>query len=259
MFALRAYAPQARQLARLPRQATLLQQKRGMAGGEFFCFCRPCSQKKTTRSRGEQAHDMLLTRLSLSPRAARVTTSPAAAPPPRARQNTKKDDEPDDMFVNWWDNPTNPDSWFKHQVRVVLCVPGTAWLPRACSPARAQHCPSLSLSHGAQHTHSPKQQQPARVVGRRLLGRRVLHHARRQQEGGGAQGARGRRRRALKQEQQRAQSVRGAAAAAAAARLCVRVGSRALACASCWSARRRRAADASARTPPLLSFDPSGF
>jgi hypothetical protein len=20
------------------------------------------------------------------------------------------------MFVNWWDNPTNPDSWHKHQV-----------------------------------------------------------------------------------------------------------------------------------------------
>jgi hypothetical protein len=21
------------------------------------------------------------------------------------------------MFVNWWDNPTNPDSWHKHQVQ----------------------------------------------------------------------------------------------------------------------------------------------
>lgn len=20
------------------------------------------------------------------------------------------------MYVNWWDNPTNPDSWHKHQV-----------------------------------------------------------------------------------------------------------------------------------------------
>lgn len=22
------------------------------------------------------------------------------------------------MYVNWWDNPTNPDSWHKHQVRL---------------------------------------------------------------------------------------------------------------------------------------------
>lgn len=26
------------------------------------------------------------------------------------------DDEPDHLFVNWWDNPYNPDSWHKHQV-----------------------------------------------------------------------------------------------------------------------------------------------
>jgi hypothetical protein len=25
-------------------------------------------------------------------------------------------DEDDSMYVNWWDNPTNPDSWHKHQV-----------------------------------------------------------------------------------------------------------------------------------------------
>jgi hypothetical protein len=21
------------------------------------------------------------------------------------------------MFINWWDNPMNPDAWHKHQVR----------------------------------------------------------------------------------------------------------------------------------------------
>lgn len=26
------------------------------------------------------------------------------------------DDEDPNMFVNWWDNPTNPDIWHKHQV-----------------------------------------------------------------------------------------------------------------------------------------------
>jgi hypothetical protein len=98
------------------------------------------------------------------------------------------------MFVNWWDNPTNPDSWFKHQVRL-LCA-----FVRACVGLRSQRL-SLSLNT-RRNTHTTKPTLPpnkttARVVGRRLLGRRVLHHARRQQEGGGAQGARGRRRRAL--------------------------------------------------------------
>jgi len=26
------------------------------------------------------------------------------------------DDEPDSNFVNWWDNPKNPDLWHKHQL-----------------------------------------------------------------------------------------------------------------------------------------------
>jgi hypothetical protein len=26
------------------------------------------------------------------------------------------------MYVNWWDNPTNPDSWHKHQVRSAAAV-----------------------------------------------------------------------------------------------------------------------------------------
>lgn len=46
-------------MARLPRQASVFQQKRGMAGGE---------------------------------------------------------DEDESMYVNWWDNPTNPDAWHKHQL-----------------------------------------------------------------------------------------------------------------------------------------------
>lgn len=55
---LRVVAPKIRAVAALPRQATVFQQKRGMAGG----------------------------------------------------------DEDDSMYVNWWDNPTNPDSWHKHQL-----------------------------------------------------------------------------------------------------------------------------------------------
>lgn len=26
------------------------------------------------------------------------------------------EDEDESMYVNWWDNPTNPDLWHKHQV-----------------------------------------------------------------------------------------------------------------------------------------------
>ncbi len=26
------------------------------------------------------------------------------------------------MFVNWWDNPTNPDIWHKHQVQRALTM-----------------------------------------------------------------------------------------------------------------------------------------
>jgi hypothetical protein len=26
------------------------------------------------------------------------------------------------MYVNWWDNPTNPDSWHKHQVGCAAAV-----------------------------------------------------------------------------------------------------------------------------------------
>ncbi|KIZ02379.1 hypothetical protein MNEG_5576 [Monoraphidium neglectum] len=73
MFALRGLS-QARQVARVPRQAAVFQQKRGMAGGE---------------------------------------------------------DEDDSMFVNWWDNPTNPDVWHKHQASPIelhkLGAGGLAW------------------------------------------------------------------------------------------------------------------------------------
>eukprot|EP00775_Hariotina_reticulata_P006253 gene6253-6491_t len=55
---LRIVGQRAREVSRLPRQAAVFQQKRGMAGG---------------------------------------------------------DDEDPSMYVNWWDNPTNPDSWHKHQ------------------------------------------------------------------------------------------------------------------------------------------------
>jgi hypothetical protein len=33
-------------------------------------------------------------------------------------------DEDDSMYVNWWDNPTNPDSWHKHQVRAAAVADG---------------------------------------------------------------------------------------------------------------------------------------
>jgi hypothetical protein len=58
-MALRILAARSRAVTKLPRQATVFQQKRGMAGGE---------------------------------------------------------DEDESMFVNWWDNPTNPDLWHKHQL-----------------------------------------------------------------------------------------------------------------------------------------------
>lgn len=58
-MALRMLGARCRAVTQLPRQATVFQQKRGMAGG---------------------------------------------------------DDEDPSMYVNWWDNPTNPDLWHKHQL-----------------------------------------------------------------------------------------------------------------------------------------------
>jgi hypothetical protein len=31
------------------------------------------------------------------------------------------------MYVNWWDNPTNPDSWHKHQVRTAAGAAVLKW------------------------------------------------------------------------------------------------------------------------------------
>jgi hypothetical protein len=47
------------------------------------------------------------------------------------------EDEDDSMFVNWWDNPTNPDVWHKHQASPIelhkLGAGGVGSAPRECS------------------------------------------------------------------------------------------------------------------------------
>lgn len=45
----------------------------------------------------------------------RVLSLPPCLPAACLRLQTEDEDE--SMYVNWWDAPTNPDAWHKHQVR----------------------------------------------------------------------------------------------------------------------------------------------
>jgi hypothetical protein len=61
------------------------------------------------------------------------------------------------MFVNWWDNPMNPDAWHKHQVSVRNHRHGRSCQapPSAPRPRRVGLTPSPPTP---QHKHTKQQQ-----------------------------------------------------------------------------------------------------
>jgi hypothetical protein len=92
------------------------------------------------------------------------------------------------MFINWWDNPMNPDAWHKHQVRCRSITLRRARSPPWRRRGRANRAddplvfpPLNTLPQINKHT--------ARLVRRRLLGRGLRRRLwRRQEEGARAGG-----------------------------------------------------------------------